>query len=238
MKPTVQHDPFKALVQAIVFADVTTAKAMLVASANLARERAVYSTTRQLAGAHFFDEIKHSGADPNAIDKSGVAPLHRAVRTRCATAVTHAASCSPRASTGSAWSKRFFARAGRMPGMVQAGTYSSVMHYLRSMQAVGTTEGAAVAAQMHALPVDEFCQGPGARGRPPAPRFLPGGGEGAERVHCAVGLLQDPPHHPGAGGGPAARAIEVRAHKALTSHATARSLLAPNVSEPARANAA
>jgi branched-chain amino acid transport system substrate-binding protein len=31
-----------------------------------------------------------------------------------------------------AWSKRFFARAGRMPGMVQAGTYSSVMHYLRS----------------------------------------------------------------------------------------------------------
>jgi branched-chain amino acid transport system substrate-binding protein len=55
-----------------------------------------------------------------------------------------------------AWSKRFFARAGRMPGMVQAGTYSSVMHYLRSMQAAGTTEGAAVAAQMHALPVDDF----------------------------------------------------------------------------------
>src|SRR5262249_36929889 len=55
-----------------------------------------------------------------------------------------------------AWSKRFFARAGRMPGMVQAGTYSSVMHYLKSMQAAGTTEGAAVAAQMHALPVDDF----------------------------------------------------------------------------------
>jgi branched-chain amino acid transport system substrate-binding protein len=54
------------------------------------------------------------------------------------------------------WSKRFFARAGRMPGMVQAGTYSSVMHYLKSMQAAGTTEGAAVAAQMHALPVDDF----------------------------------------------------------------------------------
>ena len=55
-----------------------------------------------------------------------------------------------------AWSKRFFARAGRMPGMVQAGTYSSVMHYLNSMQAAGTTEGVAVAAQMHALPVDDF----------------------------------------------------------------------------------
>jgi branched-chain amino acid transport system substrate-binding protein len=55
-----------------------------------------------------------------------------------------------------AWSKRFFARARRMPGMVQAGTYSSVMHYLKSMRAAGTTEGAAVAAQMHALPVDDF----------------------------------------------------------------------------------
>jgi ankyrin repeat protein len=28
-----------------------------------------------------------AGADPNATDKSGVAPLHRAVRTRCAQAV-------------------------------------------------------------------------------------------------------------------------------------------------------
>ena len=52
---------------------------------------------------------------------------------------------------------------------------------------------------------------------------LPGGGEGAERVHCAVGLLQDPTHHPGAGGGPAARAIEVRARQALTSYATCES---------------
>ena len=47
------------------------------------------------------------------------------------------------------------APAGRMPGMVQAGTYSSVM-YLKAMQATGTTEGAAVAAQMHALRVDDF----------------------------------------------------------------------------------
>jgi len=28
-----------------------------------------------------------AGADPNALDNSGVAPLHRAVRTRCAAAV-------------------------------------------------------------------------------------------------------------------------------------------------------
>jgi Ankyrin repeats (many copies) len=29
-----------------------------------------------------------TGADPNALDKSGVAPLHRAVRTRCSAAVS------------------------------------------------------------------------------------------------------------------------------------------------------
>jgi ankyrin repeat protein len=29
-----------------------------------------------------------AGADPNALDKSGVAPLHRAVRTRCSAAVS------------------------------------------------------------------------------------------------------------------------------------------------------
>jgi len=29
----------------------------------------------------------HAGANPNTVDKSGVAPLHRAVRTRCAGAV-------------------------------------------------------------------------------------------------------------------------------------------------------
>jgi Ankyrin repeats (many copies) len=28
-----------------------------------------------------------AGADPNAVDKSGVTPLHRAVRTRCTAAV-------------------------------------------------------------------------------------------------------------------------------------------------------
>jgi ankyrin repeat protein len=28
-----------------------------------------------------------AGADPNAVDKSGVSPLHRAVRNRCAAAV-------------------------------------------------------------------------------------------------------------------------------------------------------
>lgn len=55
-----------------------------------------------------------------------------------------------------AWSKRFFARTGRMPGMVQAGTYSAVLHYLKAMQAAGTADGKAVAEKIRELPVDDF----------------------------------------------------------------------------------
>jgi branched-chain amino acid transport system substrate-binding protein len=55
-----------------------------------------------------------------------------------------------------AWSKRFFASTGRMPGMVQAGTYSSVTHYLRATAAANADDGATVAAKMHAMPVDDF----------------------------------------------------------------------------------
>jgi hypothetical protein len=39
------------------------------------------------AQAATIDCLIRAGANPNAIDKSGVAPLHRAVRTRCAAAV-------------------------------------------------------------------------------------------------------------------------------------------------------
>jgi branched-chain amino acid transport system substrate-binding protein len=55
-----------------------------------------------------------------------------------------------------AWSKRFFDRTGRMPGMVQAGTYSAVLHYLKAMQAAGNADGKAVADKMRELPVDDF----------------------------------------------------------------------------------
>jgi branched-chain amino acid transport system substrate-binding protein len=55
-----------------------------------------------------------------------------------------------------AWSKRFFERTGRMPGMVQAGTYPAVLHYLKAMAAAGTAEGKTVAAKMRELPVDDF----------------------------------------------------------------------------------
>jgi branched-chain amino acid transport system substrate-binding protein len=54
------------------------------------------------------------------------------------------------------WSKRFFERTGRMPGMVQAGTYSAVLHYLKAMEAAGTTDGKVVADKMRELPVDDF----------------------------------------------------------------------------------
>jgi len=55
-----------------------------------------------------------------------------------------------------AWSERFFERTGRMPGMVQAGTYSSVLHYLRAVAATGTDDGPTVAARMKQTPVDDF----------------------------------------------------------------------------------
>jgi branched-chain amino acid transport system substrate-binding protein len=54
------------------------------------------------------------------------------------------------------WSKRFFERTGRMPGMVQTGTYSAVLHYLKAMQAAGTADGKAVAEKIRELPVDDF----------------------------------------------------------------------------------
>ncbi|MFO1136367.1 MAG: ABC transporter substrate-binding protein [Rhodoblastus sp.] len=54
-----------------------------------------------------------------------------------------------------AFGKRFMARMGRMPNMVQAGTYSAVLSYLKAVKAAGTTETDAVAKKMHELPVDD-----------------------------------------------------------------------------------
>jgi branched-chain amino acid transport system substrate-binding protein len=54
------------------------------------------------------------------------------------------------------WSKRFFERTGRMPGMVQAGTYSAVLHYLKAMGAAETADGSVVADKIRELPVDDF----------------------------------------------------------------------------------
>lgn len=56
-----------------------------------------------------------------------------------------------------AWSKRFQSRFnGRFPSEPQAGVYSAVMHYLKAVQAAGTDEAKAVAAQMRKTPVNDF----------------------------------------------------------------------------------
>ena len=54
------------------------------------------------------------------------------------------------------WAKRFFEKMKKMPNMVQAGTYSSVTHYLRSVQAAGTDDTAAVMAKMKSTPINDF----------------------------------------------------------------------------------
>lgn len=54
-----------------------------------------------------------------------------------------------------AWSRRFFKLHGAMPTMVQAGVYSSVSHYLKAVQAAGTTEAHAVVAKMREMPVHD-----------------------------------------------------------------------------------
>ncbi|WP_238313992.1 ABC transporter substrate-binding protein, partial [Methylobacterium crusticola] len=54
------------------------------------------------------------------------------------------------------FAKRYMARFGKMPSMIQAGTYSSVQHYLKAVRAAGTDETEAVAAKMRELPVDDF----------------------------------------------------------------------------------
>ncbi|HQS09309.1 MAG: ABC transporter permease [Rhizobiales bacterium 24-66-13] len=56
-----------------------------------------------------------------------------------------------------AFSKRFAERmGGKMPTMVQAGVYSSVLHYLKAAEAAGTDEGVKVVAKMRELPIDDM----------------------------------------------------------------------------------
>ncbi|KOF52596.1 MULTISPECIES: ABC transporter substrate-binding protein [unclassified Achromobacter] len=55
-----------------------------------------------------------------------------------------------------AWSQRYYDKLKKMPNMSQAGTYSSVMHYLKAVQAAGTDETAAVMKQMKAMPIHDF----------------------------------------------------------------------------------
>ena len=54
------------------------------------------------------------------------------------------------------FSNRFKERTGKMPNMVQAATYSGVLHYLNAIKAAGTDETEAVAAKMHEMPVHDM----------------------------------------------------------------------------------
>ncbi|PZN56406.1 MAG: ABC transporter permease [Proteobacteria bacterium] len=51
--------------------------------------------------------------------------------------------------------ERFFKRTNRMPNMIQAGTYSAVLQYLKAIDKAGTDETEAVAKLIHEMPVND-----------------------------------------------------------------------------------
>lgn len=55
-----------------------------------------------------------------------------------------------------AWSQRFYAKTERMPTFIQAGVYSSTLHYLQAVQAAGTDAADAVMAQMKKMPIHDL----------------------------------------------------------------------------------
>ena len=55
-----------------------------------------------------------------------------------------------------AWSAKYEKKTGRKPTMVQAGVYSSVLHYLKAVDAAGTDDGLKVANKMKELPVKDM----------------------------------------------------------------------------------
>jgi branched-chain amino acid transport system substrate-binding protein len=59
-----------------------------------------------------------------------------------------------------AFGERFMKRTGRMPNMIQAGTYSATLSYLKAVKAAGTKDSDVVAKKLKELPVDDaFAQG-------------------------------------------------------------------------------
>ncbi|KAB2875363.1 MAG: ABC transporter substrate-binding protein [Burkholderiaceae bacterium] len=75
-----------------------------------------------------------------------------------------------------AWSKRFMAaNNGKVPTMVQAGVYASVLHYLKAVEAIKSDDGTKVVAEMKKLPTDDPLFGKGmirADGRKIHPAYL------------------------------------------------------------------
>jgi branched-chain amino acid transport system substrate-binding protein len=53
------------------------------------------------------------------------------------------------------WSRRFFAKLGKMPNFVQAGAYSAVTNYLTAVKAVNTDDAAAVIKQLKSMPIND-----------------------------------------------------------------------------------
>jgi branched-chain amino acid transport system substrate-binding protein len=55
-----------------------------------------------------------------------------------------------------AWSRRFYAKFGKMPTREQATGYATIIHYLKSIQAAGTDDAKTVVAEMKKTPMDYF----------------------------------------------------------------------------------
>lgn len=55
-----------------------------------------------------------------------------------------------------AWAERFKEKTGQMPTMVHAGLYSSTLHYLQAIKAIGTDDTQAVRQQMMDTPVNDI----------------------------------------------------------------------------------
>jgi branched-chain amino acid transport system substrate-binding protein len=61
-----------------------------------------------------------------------------------------------------AWTKRFVAQnGGKYPTMVHAGVYSSVLHYLKAVEALKSDDGGKVIAKMKEMPTDDTLFGKG-----------------------------------------------------------------------------
>ncbi len=56
-----------------------------------------------------------------------------------------------------AWTKRWSPKmGGRVPGLLHAGSYCAATHWLKAVQAVGSTDADAVVAKMKATPINDF----------------------------------------------------------------------------------
>lgn len=55
-----------------------------------------------------------------------------------------------------AWSRRYFAKTGRMPTLLHAADYSAVTTYLNAVKATGTDAGDAVVKHIKATPINDF----------------------------------------------------------------------------------